>query len=121
MTWEEQWIRSAQRLDLLRRAEIVYTKRLHVILPCLAFGTPVLFPSRALSGSSHKARFTLLWELGFQLDREVVLDVSHVADRYKTFLMERLGCELTPCDDPSLPIEDSIHAGVLPSYAPQVF
>lgn len=31
-----------KRLDLYRKAELVITKRLHVALPCLAMGTPVL-------------------------------------------------------------------------------
>jgi len=122
MTWEDQWKRCVERLDLLRRAEVVYTNRLHVILPCLAFGTPVLLPSGSLSPAFGKARLTILWELGFQLDREMVLDISFWAERYKKFLADRLGHPLSPCDDPPIPIEDEVHAGVLPSFqAPGTF
>lgn len=43
MTWREQWQAALARLDLLRKAELVYTGRLHVLLPCLAFRTPVIW------------------------------------------------------------------------------
>ena len=43
-----QWEMAVALLDRLRRAEVVYTSRLHIALPCLAFGTPVVFPAAAL-------------------------------------------------------------------------
>src|SRR5262249_1729020 len=42
MPWEDQWKLAIERLELLRTAALVHTNRLHIILPCLAMGTPVM-------------------------------------------------------------------------------
>lgn len=42
MPWEEQLELAEKRLRELERASMVFTSRLHVLLPCLAMGTPVM-------------------------------------------------------------------------------
>ncbi|MEO0509048.1 MAG: polysaccharide pyruvyl transferase family protein [Verrucomicrobiota bacterium] len=37
-----RWTRIAATCDILRRAELVVTRRLHTALPCVGFGTPVV-------------------------------------------------------------------------------
>lgn len=100
-SWTDQWMLAVQRLQLLRTAELVYTNRLHVILPCLAFGTPVVFNLADLNSVSAKERLTILPNLGFVFDEEVILDVSSFADSYRAFLSDML-CR--PCNDsPAIP------------------
>lgn len=43
LTPQERFIIAQERLDLYKKAKLVVTSRLHCALPCLAFGTPVLF------------------------------------------------------------------------------
>ena len=40
-SWSDQLAMAASRLQMLMTAEEVLTSRLHVALPCIAFGTPV--------------------------------------------------------------------------------
>jgi hypothetical protein len=63
VTVDEQWALATDLLARYRRAEAVHTSRLHVALPCLAFGTPVWIadPQR---GAWHLERFSLPEELG---------------------------------------------------------
>lgn len=91
LPWKKQWELAAARLALLRRAEIVYTNRIHVILPCLAFGTPVYFPMACLEGIFEKQRLTLLADLGFPFDAEVTMDVTAAAAAYCRFLERAIG------------------------------
>lgn len=86
LSWRKQWELACARLDLLRKAEIVYTGRLHVALPCLAFGTPVHFPLSSLRGAFQKQRLMLLGDLGVPFDTDVCADVSQVAARFERFL-----------------------------------
>jgi hypothetical protein len=79
MPWEDQLILAECRLDQLKRAAVVYTKRLHIALPCLAFGTPVKWSK---SGDYAQERFSLLDAIGD--------DLSAWADRYEKFLARRL-------------------------------
>lgn len=102
LSWPEQWHAALARLDLLRRAEIVYTSRLHVALPCLAFGTPVVVPSASFDKVAAKERLSLLAELPFTLDEPVSCDVSPWAQLYWRFLETKLG-PLSPALTPHLP------------------
>jgi len=104
MPWKEQWELAETRLQQLRTAEIVYTNRLHVILPCLAFGTPVEFPLDALSGLFEKARISLLNAIDFPYDTPVELDVSGFSERYCSFLERRLNRCLHPTQAPECPL-----------------
>jgi hypothetical protein len=103
LTWSEQWKAAVEQLDLLRRAELVYTTRLHIALPCLAFGTPVIFPLRRLSGIEGKQRLTLLHSLPFHYDDPVETDVSEYAARYVSFLENAVGT-LSLCNSPPMPL-----------------
>jgi len=57
------WQKSMDVLELYRRANAVYTTRLHCALPCLAFGTPVWITT-GKKITNQPERFTLLDELG---------------------------------------------------------
>jgi hypothetical protein len=104
MPWADQWALALHRLEELRQAELVYTRRLHVVLPCLAFGTPVVFPLREFRDLSDKSRLGLLHTLGFKYDQPVQMDVSPVAERFIRFLSESLGEPIAPVDLPEMPV-----------------
>ena len=104
LPWAEQWELALHRLDQLRKAELVYTRRLHVILPCLAFGTPVVFPSNEFRDLFDKSRLGLLHDIGFVYDEAVEMDVAPLADRFVRFLENALNTSLNPVDHPSMPI-----------------
>lgn len=112
LDWSAQWRLAVDRLQQLRQAEVVYTNRLHVILPCLAFGTPVVCPSQDFDGIRSKNRFTLLTSLGFRCDREVTTDVAGMAQGYRHFLERALCRSLTPVDQAIMPTEAPIKCGV---------
>jgi hypothetical protein len=102
LTWPQQWGAAIERLDLLRQAELVYTNRLHVALPCLAFGTPVVFPLKDFTRVGDKQRLTVLNELPFVYNEPVVADVSEIASRYIQFLANHLTLRPTS-DHPLMP------------------
>jgi hypothetical protein len=97
---EGQWRRALEVLDRYRTAEAVHTSRLHVALPCLAFGTPVsiarpdprVFPER----------FSLLEEMGVPYGRLTLRDVTREATRYRSFLERHLGVTIEP-GEPTFP------------------
>lgn len=103
-----QWQRAEEYLERYRTAAEVYTSRLHVALPCLAFGTPVwiarpdprVFPER----------FSLLEELGVPFERLVVQDITGAANRYIHFLQRHLGLAISPgdCQRPPLATSDRL-------------
>jgi hypothetical protein len=103
LSWADEWRLAIHRLDELRRAEVVYTNRLHVLLPCLAFGTPVVFPLAAYEGIDGKERLTLFEALGCEFDVAMQLDVGDWAERYCRFLSEGLHEALLPTDGPTMP------------------
>ena len=102
-SWREQWSLALERLDQIRKAELVYTNRLHIILPCLAFGTPVVFPKADLADTHDKPRLTILDLLGFQYGEEVVIDIEVWAETYRQFLSTALNTTLQPVDTPLFP------------------
>lgn len=102
LTWPEQWKAAEELLQLLRTADVVTTNRLHIVLPCLAFGTPVRFPAENLGGLFEKQRLSLLFDLGFSFDVPVVMDVEQRAAGYISFLEEGLG-PLARTETPILP------------------
>jgi hypothetical protein len=91
ISWNAQWKQAIEQLELLRSADLVYTSRLHVVLPCLAFGTPVVFPLSEIESVAQRERLTLLNELPFQFDQPVVADVSEMAQRFVTLLTKLAG------------------------------
>lgn len=103
LPWHSQCACARQRLDLLRTAELVVTTRLHVVLPCLAFGTPVMFPAAARNKIFQCDRLSLLDVLGFEYDKPNVIDVSEHARRYMAFLERNLKIPLTLSHHPEVP------------------
>lgn len=89
--WTTQWEWMLKRMDQLRTAEYVVTKRLHVVIPCLAFGTPVKVEWGSFYEMSDQARMTLLDDFGFEYDKFNEIDMKPFADRYKAFLWSNLG------------------------------
>jgi polysaccharide pyruvyl transferase len=104
LSWHDQWILANARLDKLKTANLVYTSRLHVVLPCLAFGTPVVFPSHALDRVPEKQRLTILDALDFRYDFPFTADVSSIAADYVDFLTRELGITCRPSDFPEEPV-----------------
>lgn len=97
--WQTQWDKMLARMDQLRTAERVITKRLHVVIPCLAFGTPVMVPWSAFYHMSDNARMTVLDDFGFEYDKFMEIDMTPFAERFKQFLYTNLGI------DPIIPTE----------------
>jgi hypothetical protein len=100
LDWADQWQLATYRLDQLRKAEVVYSSRLHIILPCLAFGTPVAFPAKELNPIFDKHRLGLLSALGFTFDEVITLDVTTWAEKYCSFLKTATGCNLVGHSQP---------------------
>ncbi len=94
-----QWQLGLAALARYQRAAEVHTSRLHVALPCLAFGTPVAFhPARF-----QRERFSLLENLGLEFGELQQCDVGPLRDGFSTFLRQHLG-ELA-VGEPKLPTE----------------
>ena len=91
---EGQWRRALELLDRYRTAEAVHTSRLHVALPCLAFGTPVLITRP--DPRVFPQRFSLLEEMGVPYGRLTSQDVTREAARYRSFLERHLGVTIEP-------------------------
>lgn len=89
-SWQDQRRMADARIALLARLELVVTTRLHIVLPCLALGTPVMVPAGAVAAIPEPARLGLLEALGFTFGAPQVLDVSAAAARYRAFLAARL-------------------------------
>lgn len=82
----EQWTIAMEMLMLYQRAEAVYTSRLHVVLPCLAFGTPVAF----FPTEFQTERYSLLSHLGVEPGHLIQRDISALREDYLTFLRTML-------------------------------
>lgn len=97
LSWRDQWSRATSVLNLYRRASLVYTSRLHAALPCIAFGTPVIFycpePARINDPLVYR-RVSLLRSLG--VEDGVVAEVSAeaTAGLYRAFLERHLGIQV---------------------------
>lgn len=82
MSWQDQ-VRLAQvSLHTYREAESVETCRLHVAIPCLAFGTPVTIRPPI----NDPERFTLLDDFGVKFNIQTVMDMAPFRRRYLRFL-----------------------------------
>ncbi len=97
MSWQDQWTRAIHVLDLYRRASLVYTSRLHVALPCIAFGTPVIFscpnPDRINDPLVYK-RVSLLRSLGVTDGVVTKVNAEGIANRYRAFLERHLAIKV---------------------------
>lgn len=103
-SWESQWKGMLERMELLKRAERVVTKRLHVVIPCLAFGTPVMIPWKSTHEISDNARLTALDDMGFEYDKFMEIDMTPFADRFKQFLYTNLGISPTIPSEKDCPV-----------------
>ena len=83
------------RLDTFHRAEVIETSRLHIALPCLAFGTPVIIRRSEVGAISRPERLTVLDTLGIRADEAVTADVGPWSTRYINWLSACLGLELS--------------------------
>jgi hypothetical protein len=104
----EQWDRATEILAKYRTAEAVYTSRLHVALPCLAYGTPVWIANPA-HGAWQPCRFGLLEELGLPYETLVTADVSPWARRYLEFLQTHLEQCIEP-GEPQMPLAPAMES-----------
>ena len=94
-SWADEWQAARERLDLLRRAEVVYTNRLHTAQPRLGFGTPVVIRRKHLTNVFQPERLGLLDWLNFNYDEPCVMDLTPHADRYVNWLSQQLGEPVT--------------------------
>jgi hypothetical protein len=102
--WQSQWSLAAARLRQLRTAKLVYTTRLHIVLPCLAFGTPVIVPINSIRRIPQNERFSLLDMLNFEYGVPNVIDITSVAQRFRDFLSDSLSIPIADHDPPTLPL-----------------
>lgn len=97
----EQYRKAYTLLEKYRKAELVITSRLHVTLPCLAFGTPVIY--MGVSGKFDD-RITVLDQLGVKrfhwrvlkyfptraLRKPKAIDISKLREDYINFLQHAI-------------------------------
>jgi hypothetical protein len=95
---EQQWFKALRCMETYRKAERVHTSRLHVFLPCLAFGTPVRFV-----GPVDK-RTSILKELDIPHGKLVTRDVSKWKERFIGFLCRHLGERDVHEGEPKMPV-----------------
>jgi hypothetical protein len=97
LEWDAQLHLARELLQRYQRAELVTTSRLHVALPCLAFGTPVVIQDPMRWGNRERnRRFSILDAVGVRYDTPHVQDVSDWRRRYISFLERHLGIHITP-------------------------
>lgn len=94
LTLAQQWTAANDLLTQYKTSEAVYTSRLHVALPCLAFGTPVWIARPGARGFPE--RFSLVQEMGIPFEELVVREVAPQRERYIRFLQEHLGQTIDP-------------------------
>lgn len=92
--WSEQRACAIRMLGIYRTAELVVTNRLHVALPCLAFGTPVIVRDPIRLKDRHSLhRFSILDAMGVEYEKVQTLDVSAWRERYRGLLARNLGVD----------------------------
>lgn len=104
--WEDQWKLGLAALERYRTAECVYTTRLHVALPCLAFGTPVWV--KAPQSNGCKDRFSIFDALGISFGEIVQKNMSPWKEKYLGFLGKHVciseEAKVPECPEIELPI-----------------
>ncbi|MBI4907338.1 MAG: polysaccharide pyruvyl transferase family protein [Acidobacteria bacterium] len=98
---ERQWKAALEALDTYRRAEAVYTSRLHVALPCLAFGTPVWI-AKPSGATWRPSRYSLLEQLEIPYETLITADVTLCSSAYLQFLEQSLSTSIIP-GEPKMP------------------
>lgn len=84
ISWEEQLKLAEEYLEKYKTAEEVHTSRLHVALPCVAFGTPV-----RLIVNWNDPRMSLAQGLGLR-NRQILLNQESLKVKFKDFLKDCL-------------------------------
>ena len=108
MPWSNQWRRAVELLDIYKRASMVYTRKQHAALPCLAFGTPVTF-----LGQLDDERFSILRWLRVQPSNCIAgVDLSTVRNVFVRFVEGCLGRRLT-LGEPQFPPAREWFGGML--------
>lgn len=88
VSWEIQRSAASVALSLYHNAHAVYTSRLHVLLPCIAFGTPVALTHIP---PHEERRFSLAKYLGVEVGTEPkVYDASELAAKFRAFTLNSL-------------------------------
>lgn len=83
ISWELQIAQARQQLEFYKVASAVYTSRLHVLLPCIAMGTPVV-----LTEIKCARRFGLVRSMGVEIGGEPrTYDPSMLADLFRAWTM----------------------------------
>jgi hypothetical protein len=106
MAWPVQFSHAVSFLSAYRVASAVYTSRLHVALPCLAFGTPVLIAKP--KKNEALARFSLLDAMGIKYGKLVMSDVSKWKETYLNFISSQLGINIRCLGEPAMPLLEKI-------------
>lgn len=101
MPLRTRWDLALKRLELYRTAELVYTSKMHAMLPCLAFGTPVCYVPEGIYDSS---RLSLLEDLGVKPRTVTTLDVTPARSRFLRFLRDNLPIVKDSPGDPVMPV-----------------
>lgn len=99
MTWEDQHTMASGMLELIQKSSLVITRRLHIALPCLAFGTPVMMPHDTPQSVFDPERLSIMDVLGFQYGSPQVMSVSGHALQFTSFLEWRLAHSLNSHHD----------------------
>ena len=95
-TWKfaREWKECLERLNIYRRAEVIYTTRIHAALPALAMGTPVVYTG------PQDGRTSILKELGVEWGKASAPSVLPMALRYRNFLYSHSGLDNRDWDYP---------------------
>lgn len=88
MEWDRQKGLAQLFLQKYQNSKSVYTSRLHVLLPCIAFGTPVALTHIP---PNEERRFSLAKYLGVEVGNEPkVYDASELAAKFRAFTLDAL-------------------------------
>ena len=103
--WEKksvtaQWEAALGLMKKYRSAKLVTTNRLHVALPCLAYGTPVRIVWKHVW---QDVRLSILRKLGVKDGEVSAVNLKVVADRYRAFIKQHLKM-LDGTGEPKLPV-----------------
>jgi hypothetical protein len=94
MSWKDQWNEARLMLHRMKTAKEVHTCRLHVVLPCLAMGTPVFYHDPKpidKYGGDVVSRFSIFTAMGTDRLHLKDVDVSFWANSYRNFLKDSIG------------------------------
>lgn len=81
----DEWKLAVERLSKYRTASVVHTSRIHVALPCVAFGTPVRYVG------PRDGRTSIVEEVGLRWGKISAPDPSGLREIYLSFLERNLG------------------------------